>query len=400
MTQETYKIRWRGKISGPYNLEALRCMLARGEVSLLHEALAEDRWISLEELLALMASSPPTAIEPEAEPEVEGGWEGPPMLPAIPPIPQEEEFYVGRGGQTQGPHSKSVIKQFALAGIVASDDLGWKEGLAEWVPLRQLIPDLPFPMQPTSLPPVFEAARGSWAAQQSQRATDESRQTIGLPTLPAENRDLMRTARECLRGRWGGAIGISVLAYIIINVPGQIFYQLGELFTRSEGGLWIGVALYGISLLCSFLLPGPFILGESFYFLAAIRRAAPRVSLLFKGCSFFGKSVALYLLSSLFIFLWTLLLIVPGIIAFYSYAMADFVMAENPSVRPLDAIRRSKQMMVGQKWKLACLQGRFIGWALLGLLTCGIGLLWVYPYYMTSTAAFYEDLKRRPASAS
>ena len=79
--------------------------------------------------------------------------------------------------------------------------------------------------------------------------------------------------------------------------------------------------------------------------------------------------------------------------------MADFVMAENPSVRPLDAIRRSKQMMVGQKWKLACLQGRFIGWALLGLLTCGIGLLWIYPYYMMSTAAFYEDLKRRPASA-
>jgi uncharacterized membrane protein len=363
----------------------------------MHEVLAGDRWISLDELLALMASAPPTAIEPAAE-EARGLEQHPSTLP-IPPIPQEEEFYFGRGGQSQGPHKKSVIRQFALAGIVTGDDMGWKEGLADWVPLRQLIPDLPFPLQTTYLPPGFESARGSLAGQKPQRTTDQLGQIFGFPDSPAHGRDLMRIARECLRGRWGGAIGISLLAYIIISVPGQIFYQLGELFSRAEEWLWIGVAFYGASLLCSVLSPGPFTLGQSFYFLAAIRRSAPRVGLLFKGCSFFGKSVALYLLSSLFIFLWTLLLIVPGIIAAYSYAMAYFIVADDPSVRPLDAIRRSKQMMVGQKWKLACLQGRFIGWALLGLLTCGIGLLWVYPYYMASAAAFYEDLKRRPASA-
>ena len=399
MTQDTYKIRWCGRTSGPYDIETLRSMLASGEVSLMHEALAGDRWICLEELLALVASVPPTAIDPTAEAEVAGGWEQSPSPPPIPPIPQEEEFYIGRGGQTQGPHKKSVLKQFALAGIVAGDDMGWREGLADWAPLRQLIPDLPFPLQTTPLLSGFEAPRGSWVGQQPQRTAGQPGQTFGVPAFPVENRDLMRMARECLQGRWAGAIGISLLAYIIINVPGQIFYQLGELFSKSEEWLWIGVALYGTSLLYSVLSPGPFILGQSFYFLAVIRRSAPRVGLLFKGCSFFGKSVALYLLSSLFIFLWALLLIVPGIIAAYSYAMAYFIMAENPSVRPLDAIRRSKQMMVGQKWKLACLQGRFIGWALLGLLTRGIGLLWVYPYYMASAAAFYEDLKRRPASA-
>lgn len=400
MTQETYEIRWRGRTSGPYDIGTLRSMLASGEASLMHEVLVGDRWVSLEELMALVSSAPPTAIDPAAEAEVAGGWEQPPLPPVIPPIPQEEEFYIGRGGETQGPHRKSVIKQFALAGIVGSDDLGWKEGLADWVPLRQLIPDLPFPLQTTSLPPGFEAPRGPWVGRQPQQTDGQPGQTFGFPASPVENRDLMRMARECLQGRWGGAIGVSVLAYIIINVPGQIFYQLGELVIRSEEWPWIGVASYGISLLCSFLLPGPFILGQSFYFLAAIRRSAPRVGLLFKGCSFFGRSVVLYLLSSLFIFLWTLLLIVPGIIAAYSYAMAYFIIADDPSVRPLEAISRSKQMMVGQKWKLACLQGRFIGWALLGLLTCGIGLLWVYPYYMASVAAFYEDLKRHPASAA
>jgi uncharacterized membrane protein len=51
--------------------------------------------------------------------------------------------------------------------------------------------------------------------------------------------------------------------------------------------------------------------------------------------------------------------------------------------------------MAGHKWTLACLQGRFVGWVLLTVFTCGIALLWVYPYYQTSLAGFYEDIRKR-----
>jgi uncharacterized membrane protein len=59
----------------------------------------------------------------------------------------------------------------------------------------------------------------------------------------------------------------------------------------------------------------------------------------------------------------------------------------------MEAIDQSKAMMKGNKWKLFCLGWRFFGWILLGILTCGIGLLWVLPYLQTSMARFYEDVR-------
>ncbi len=111
----------------------------------------------------------------------------------------------------------------------------------------------------------------------------------------------------------------------------------------------------------------------------------------------FWKAFFAYLLVSIFTLLWTLLLIIPGIIAAYSFSLTFFILAEDLSVKPLDAIRRIKEMMRGQKWKLAWLQGRFIGWYVLALLKCGIGMLWVVPYYRTSLAHFYDDVKSMPS---
>ena len=81
----------------------------------------------------------------------------------------------------------------------------------------------------------------------------------------------------------------------------------------------------------------------------------------------------------LLVFLWSLLLFVPGIIAAYSYSLTFFIIADEPGVGVTEAIRRSKLMMQGNKWKLLCLQMRFFWWALLCELTLGIGLLWLVP---------------------
>ena len=95
----------------------------------------------------------------------------------------------------------------------------------------------------------------------------------------------------------------------------------------------------------------------------------------------------------IFILLWTLLLIIPGIIATYSYAMTFFIIADDPQAGALEAIGRSKEMMRGHRWKLFCLFLRFIGWSLLCLLTFGIGFLWLTPYMQTSLAHFYDDVR-------
>lgn len=93
------------------------------------------------------------------------------------------------------------------------------------------------------------------------------------------------------------------------------------------------------------------------------------------------------------IFLWTLLLIVPGIVKAFSYAMTPFILVDHPELSVNEAIHKSSRMMQGHRFDLFFLYLSFIGWFLLALLTCGIGFLWLQPYVECAVASFYNDLK-------
>ena len=94
-----------------------------------------------------------------------------------------------------------------------------------------------------------------------------------------------------------------------------------------------------------------------------------------------------------FTILWSLLLVIPGIIKSYSYAMTSFILKDEPEMKNNAAIEKSMAMMEGSKMKLFMLDLSFIGWAILCIFTLGIGLLFLQPYVAISRAAFYEDLK-------
>jgi len=99
------------------------------------------------------------------------------------------------------------------------------------------------------------------------------------------------------------------------------------------------------------------------------------------------------LLLFFYVLLWTLLFIIPGIIAQIGYSQVWFILTEDDEISPNDALKKSKEMMYGYKMQYFLLGLSFIGWIILAILTCGIGLLWVLPYIQTSNAKFYEDLK-------
>lgn len=99
------------------------------------------------------------------------------------------------------------------------------------------------------------------------------------------------------------------------------------------------------------------------------------------------------LLMYILVFLWSLLFLIPGIIKTYSYAMTPYILHENPDLTASEAIHRSRMMMKGHKFDLFWLQLSFIGWFFLSIFTCGIGFLWLQPYYYTAQAAFYEEVK-------
>ena len=113
---------------------------------------------------------------------------------------------------------------------------------------------------------------------------------------------------------------------------------------------------------------------------------------LFAYFSDWKTTAAARFLQSIYILLWSLLFIIPGIIASYSYAMTEYILAENPELSASEAISRSKQMMDGNKWRLFCLQFSFIGWSILCAFTLGIGNLWLTPYKQAATAAFYREV--------
>jgi uncharacterized membrane protein len=114
---------------------------------------------------------------------------------------------------------------------------------------------------------------------------------------------------------------------------------------------------------------------------------------LFGSVRYFFKALGLLLMVSLLTFLWALLFIIPGIIAAYRYSQAIFVLVEDPSKGIMQCIRESKEMMVGHKWEFFVLELSFILWQLLGLVTCGLAFIYVYPYMKVTFANYYNAVK-------
>ncbi|MBR2034852.1 MAG: DUF975 family protein [Prevotella sp.] len=119
-------------------------------------------------------------------------------------------------------------------------------------------------------------------------------------------------------------------------------------------------------------------------------------SKLFDGYKYgFQRIFTTGLLLLIYTVLWYLLLIIPGIIKSYSYSMTCYILKDNPELKNNAAIEKSMQMMDGHKMDLFLLHLSFIGWAILCLLTMGIGFIFLIPYIYTAQAHFYEDLKKQ-----
>ena len=149
-----------------------------------------------------------------------------------------------------------------------------------------------------------------------------------------------------------------------------------------------------------YLITIPFYLGWPIIALKVVRGEPIQISTLFIGYSTGKRVVQVYatcLLATIFIFLWCLLLIVPGIIKAFEYSQIYFLIADNPHMTASEALKTSSQIMAGKKCELFKLWLRFIGWAILCILTLGIGFLWLIPYAYVSLAHFYERI--RPENA-
>ncbi|AEI39812.1 DUF975 family protein [Paenibacillus mucilaginosus] len=184
--------------------------------------------------------------------------------------------------------------------------------------------------------------------------------------------ELKTRALEQLRGNWFKAAVVTLivvgLSLLVSEIP-----KVGSLI--------------------SLLISGPISWGSAYFFLRLRRGEGASIEDILQGFVRFVPALVLYLLTTLFVLLWMLLLIVPGIVAALSYSMAYYIRIDEPELSAMEALRRSKEMMKGHRWRFFVLGLSFIGWILLAVVTAGIGFLWVGPYMSVTSANFYTNLK-------
>lgn len=160
--------------------------------------------------------------------------------------------------------------------------------------------------------------------------------------------------------------------------------------------LYSAIMGFASSFLIGGLILGGFLMyGICRVFLQLIRGQKDKIDVadLFCGSDQFADLLVLNLLQGLFTFLWTLLFIIPGIVKSYGYSMAFYIKHDHPEYDWRTCLDESQRYMKGYKWQLFCLDFSFIGWMLIGILTCGAGLLWVTPYQYAARSNFYENLR-------
>lgn len=182
----------------------------------------------------------------------------------------------------------------------------------------------------------------------------------------------------------------------------QIRGKLGTLF----GMTFVIELIVGLSavipLLGALVVTPAFSLGLVFVYLGIARNAVrkPQVKEVFAGFEFVWSAFKATFLPMLSVFLWSLLLIVPGLIKAVAYSQTMYLVAENPEMSVREAMRRSSEMMEGHKMDYVMLQLSFLGWILLSVLTLGILMIWVIPYMNATNTNFYLSLKREKESAA
>ena len=184
---------------------------------------------------------------------------------------------------------------------------------------------------------------------------------------------LMAQARQSLQGKWGLVIGAVIINFLVGMI--SVVPVIG----------WIA----------SIIICPVVYVGLMTFMLCVSRGKEGKIEQLFEPLnngSLFGTAIAATLLQAVLIMLGFICLIIPGIYLAFSFKMTMLIIADNPTIGPLDALKKSHSLMNGNKMKYFFMMCRFIGWGILSFCTFGVGFLWLVPYVHISDAKFYDDI--------
>ena len=176
-------------------------------------------------------------------------------------------------------------------------------------------------------------------------------------------------------------------------------YGYGSMSSAEMAGFIVGfmvvlLVVMVIGFAFSAFLLNPLVVGAQRFFVVSHYQKAELGELGYAFSNSYMNVVKTMFLKALYVFLWSLLLVVPGIIKGYEYRMIPYILAENPGIDSKEAFAMSKQMMDGNKWNAFVLDLSFLGWIILSVFTCGIlAIFYVNPYIYMTDAELYVALK-------
>ena len=195
----------------------------------------------------------------------------------------------------------------------------------------------------------------------------------------------------------GGGGGSSISTRTIQQANSDNYYNHmspSEVAAFLVGFMVIFLVVIVIAFALSAFLFNPLQVGAQRFFVVSHYQKAELGELGYAFSNSYMNVVKTMFLRQLYISLWSLLFIIPGIIKSYEYLMIPYILAENPGIDSKEAFAMSKQMMDGNKWNAFVLQLSFYGWILLSVLTCGIlSIFYVNPYMIMKNAELYVALK-------
>lgn len=198
------------------------------------------------------------------------------------------------------------------------------------------------------------------------------------------NRQLLKNnAKDVIARRGWGALLLAMAIYTVLN-GFSVSYDFEKQFAdvvvagffqvQLRGSGWMGTitSLSLISLVLTLFVGLNLQVGFARYLMES-RQGNPPLDTLFSVFrSGYGNILKVQFLTNLKIFLWSLLLVVPGIVKSYQYCMVPYLLAENPYLSSSRAQELSREMMAGEKWNTFVLELSFLGWTLLAVLVGGL----------------------------
>ena len=209
--------------------------------------------------------------------------------------------------------------------------------------------------------------------------------------------ELKTKAKAAFKGNYWNCVGATFVITALIALAGGFvtyFSNVKDAQSSMDAKSFIAIAIVAV---LEVLVINPIQAGLDYFFLKNSNGEKPALNdaFYFFKEGRFSNAVLVLFMRDLFLELWTILLIIPGIIKSYEYRMVNYILAENPEMTWKEAIAKSKEMMDGQKCNAFVLDLSFIGWDILTVITVGlVGLFYVDPYQHATNAELYKALKK------